>query len=44
MIGLDAVGETAILYELKLGEVVTTFRTSDFGMETVESKNLSFTV
>ena len=34
MIGLDAGGETAILHELKLGEVVTTFRTSGFGVET----------
>ena len=43
-VGLDAGGETAILYELKFGEVVTTFRrsrTSGFGVETVEYKNLS---
>ena len=32
-IGFDAGGEPAILYELKLGEVVTTFRTSGFGVE-----------
>ena len=44
MIGLATGGETAIIYELKLGEVVTTFRTSGFGVETVEYKNLSFTV
>ena len=31
-------------YELKLGEAVTTIRTSGFGVETVKYKNLSFTV
>ena len=30
--------------DLELGEVVTTFRTSGFGVDTVEHKNLSFTV
>ena len=30
--GLDAVNETAIFYELKLGAVVTAFRTSGFGV------------
>ena len=44
MIGLDAGRETATFYELELGEVVTTFGTSGFGMETLEYKNLSFTV
>ena len=44
MIGHDVGGKTAILHELKLGEVVTTIRTSGFGVETVEYKNLSFTV
>ena len=39
----DAGCETAILYELMLGDVVTTFRTSGFGVETVEYKKLSFT-
>ena len=42
MIGLDACTETAILHDLKLGEVVTTFRTSGLGVVTVECKNLSF--
>ncbi|GLU21170.1 hypothetical protein SLE2022_373290 [Rubroshorea leprosula] len=40
MVGLDAAGKTTILYELKLGEIVTTIPTT----ETVESKNISFTV
>ena len=44
MIGLGASSEPAILYELKLGEVVTTIRASGFGVETVEYKNMSFTV
>merc|ERR1739849_351 len=35
---------TTILYKLKLGEVVTTIRTIGFNVETVEYKNISFTV
>ena len=42
MIGLDAVSETAIHYELTLSDVVTTFRTTGFGLEIVECKDLSF--
>merc|ERR1711908_68419 len=33
-----------ILYKLKLGEVVTTIPTVGFNVETVEYKNISFTV
>ncbi|KAL0554194.1 hypothetical protein IC582_008111 [Cucumis melo] len=44
MIGLDAAGKTTILYKLKLGEIVTTIPTIGFNMETVEYKNISFTV
>ena len=44
MIRLDAVSETATLYELKLGAVFTAFRTSSFGVETVQCKDLCFTV
>merc|ERR1712241_516387 len=44
MVGLDAAGKTTILYKLKLGEVVTTIPTIGFNLETVEYKNLSFTV
>mmetsp|Transcript_40111 Transcript_40111/g.65795 ORF Transcript_40111/g.65795 Transcript_40111/m.65795 type:complete len:186 (-) Transcript_40111:752-1309(-) len=44
MIGLDAAGKTTILYKLKLGEVVQTIPTIGFNVETVEYKNLSFTV
>jgi len=41
---LDAAGKTTILYKLKLGEVVTTIPTIGFNVETVEYKNISFTV
>ena len=44
MIALDAGRKTAVHYELKLDTVVTTIRTSGFGVETVEYKNLSFTM
>jgi ADP-ribosylation factor protein 1 len=44
IVGLDAAGKTAILYKLKLGEVVTTIPTIGFNVETVEYKNISFTV
>jgi len=43
-VGLDASGKTTILYKLKLGEVVTTIPTIGFNVETIEYKNLSFTV
>jgi ADP-ribosylation factor 1/2 len=36
--------QTTILYKLKLGEVVTTIPTIGFNVETVEYKNISFTV
>merc|ERR1719316_1464554 len=44
MVGLDAAGKTTILFKLKLGEVVTTIPTIGFNVETVEYKNISFTV
>ncbi|CAD7686553.1 unnamed protein product [Nyctereutes procyonoides] len=44
MVGLDAAGKTTILYKLKLGEIVTTIPTVGFNVETVEHKNISFTV
>ena len=44
MVGLDTVDETAILYELQPGAVVTAFRASGFGVETVQCKDLGFTV
>ena len=42
--GLDAAGKTTILYKLKLGEVVTTIPTIGFNVESVEYRNLNFTV
>lgn len=44
MVGLDGAGKTTILYTLKLGEVVKTIPTVGFNVETVEYKNISFTV
>ncbi|XP_041370593.1 ADP-ribosylation factor 2-like isoform X1 [Gigantopelta aegis] len=40
---LDAAGKTTILYQLKLGEVVTTIPTIGFNVETVQYKNVNFT-
>lgn len=44
IVGLDAAGKTTILYKLKLGEIVTTIPTIGFNVETVEYKNICFTV
>jgi len=44
MVGLDAAGKTTILYKMKFGEVVQTTPTIGFNVETVEYKNLKFSV
>lgn len=44
MIGLDAAGKTTTLFKLKLGEVVSTIPTIGFNVETLEYKNVKFTV
>ncbi|KAL3523559.1 hypothetical protein ACH5RR_016393 [Cinchona calisaya] len=44
MVGLENVGKTVILYKLKLGEIVTTSPTFQFNVETVEYKNINFTI
>jgi len=44
MVGLDAAGKTTVLYKLKLGEIVTTIPTIGFNVETVQYKNINFTV
>eukprot|EP01084_Bolivina_argentea_P227364 383989_1 len=44
MVGLDAAGKTTILYKLKLGDIVHTIPTIGFNVETVEYKNINFTV
>jgi hypothetical protein len=42
--GLDGSGKTSLVYKLKLGQIVTTIPTIGFNVETVEYKNISFTV
>ena len=44
MLGLDAAGKTTILFQLKLGEVVSSIPTIGFNVETVEFKNCKFNV
>jgi ADP-ribosylation factor protein 1 len=44
MLGLDAAGKTTVLYNLKLGETLTTIPTIGFNVETVEYKKVSFTI
>ena len=44
MVGLHAAGKITSLCKPNLGEVVTTIPTISFNMETVEYKNLNFTV
>jgi ADP-ribosylation factor 1/2 len=44
MLGLDAAGKTTLLYRLKLGEVQHTIPTIGFNVETVQYRNLKFTV
>eukprot|EP01084_Bolivina_argentea_P055834 102297_1 len=44
MVGLDFAGKTTILYKLKLGEMGTTIPTIGFSVETVQYKNIVFTV
>ena len=43
MMGLDAAGKTAILYKMKLGEVVSSVPTVGFNVEEVEYKDVTFT-
>ena len=44
MLGLDGAGKTTILYKLKLGDNITTIPTIGFNVETLEYKNINFTV
>uniref|UniRef100_A0AC34F527 ADP-ribosylation factor n=1 Tax=Panagrolaimus sp. ES5 TaxID=591445 RepID=A0AC34F527_9BILA len=44
VIGLDAVGKTTFLYKLKTPEIVITIPTIGFNVETVEYKNIEFTI
>ena len=43
-LGLESSGKTSLLYKLKLDEHVTCIPTIGFNVETVEYKNISFTV
>ena len=44
LIGFDAAGKTTVLNRLKLGESLTTIPTIGFNVDTVEYKNLKFTM
>lgn len=44
MLGLDNSGKTSILYRLKLGKPKKTIPTIGFNVETLEYKNIAFTV
>jgi small GTP-binding protein len=44
ILGLDASGKSVFLYRTKLGETVTTIPTIGFNVETVQYKNLKFTM
>ena len=44
MVGFEAAGKTTILFKVKLSELVMTIATIGFNVETVEYKNLIFTV
>lgn len=44
LVGLDGAGKTTMLYQLRLGETVTTIPTIGFNVETVVYKNISFTM
>ena len=44
MVGLDAAGKSTILYKLKMSETIKTIPTIGFCVETLNYKNLNFTV
>lgn len=44
LIGLDAAGKSSILYKLKFGETVSSLPTIGFNVETVDFKNMKFTI
>lgn len=44
MIELDSAGKTTIRQQFKFGEIVTTVSTIGFNVESVEYKNVCFTV
>lgn len=44
MIGLDAVGQTSILYRLKQGEFIQTIPTIGFNEETIEQRGINIKI
>lgn len=44
VVGMATAGRATILHTLKLGEIVTTSPTTGFNVETVEDKDISFTM
>ncbi|EAS05363.1 ADP-ribosylation factor(Arf)/Arf-like (Arl) small GTPase family protein (macronuclear) [Tetrahymena thermophila SB210] len=44
MLGLDAAGKTTILHQMKLGQHIQSVPTIGFNVESVEYKNLKFTI
>jgi ADP-ribosylation factor protein 1 len=44
LVGLDGAGKTTCLYQLKIGEIITTIPTIGFNVETIKYKNLSMVV
>ena len=44
MLGLDGAGKTTILYKMKINETLNTAPTIGFNVETINYKNLEFTV
>mmetsp|Transcript_166 Transcript_166/g.285 ORF Transcript_166/g.285 Transcript_166/m.285 type:complete len:181 (+) Transcript_166:52-594(+) len=44
LVGLDAAGKTTLLYKLKLDEEVATIPTIGFNVESLEYKNVTFTM
>ena len=44
MVGVDGVGKSTILYQMKMGETVKTIPTIGYNVETLDYKGLNFTV
>ena len=44
MVGIDGVGKSTILYQMKMGETVKTIPTIGYNVETLDYKGLNFTV
>ncbi len=44
IVGLESSGKTTIIYQYKIGEMVTTIPTEDFNMDIVQHKNVEYTM